>query len=112
MKRKDLIENYKHSHFLIIHSNDYEAFEKELPSKVFELGAFPRSIIPGVNGYAKLFIKLNLTDYILIQPVNSLELVAKIKQYFFKTLQRHLFIERFSRKKINSEMAASIISYL
>ena len=112
MKRKDLIENYKHSHFLIIHSNDYEAFEKELPSNVFELGAFPRSIIPGVSGYARLFIEQNLTDYILIEPTNSIELVAKIKLYFFKTPQRYLFIERFSRKKINSEMAGSIISYL
>ena len=112
MNRKDLIEAYKRSHYLMMHLNDYAAFEKVLPSKVFELGAFPRPIIAGVNGYARLFIEQNLTDYILIEPTNSLELVAKIKQYSYKTPQRRLFIERFSRKHINSEMAASIISYL
>lgn len=112
MNRKDLIEAYKRSHYLMMHLNDYAAFEKVLPSKVFELGAFPRPIIAGVNGYARLFIEQNLTDYILIEPTNSLELVAKIKQYSYKTPQRRLFIERFSRKQINTEMAASIISYL
>ena len=95
-----------------MHLNDYAAFEKVLPSKIFELGAFPRPIIAGVNGYARLFIEQNITDYILIEPTNSLELVAKIKQYSYKTPQRRLFIERFSRKQINTEMAASIISYL
>lgn len=112
MNRKDLIETYKQSHYLMMHLNDYAAFEKVLPSKVFELGAFPRPIIAGVNGYARLFIEQNLTDYILIEPTNSLELVAKIKQYSYKTPQRRLFIEQFSRKQINTEMAASISSYL
>lgn len=112
MNRKELIEAYKRSHYLMMHLNDYAAFEKVLPSKLFELGAFPRPIIAGVNGYARLFIEQNLIDYILIEPTNSLELVARIKQYSYKTPQRRLFIERFSRKQINTEMAASIISYL
>ncbi|MFM9481342.1 hypothetical protein, partial [Streptomyces scabiei] len=41
VKRAELLEIYKRSHYLFMHLNDYAAFEKVLPSKVFELGAFP-----------------------------------------------------------------------
>lgn len=112
IKRTELIEVFKRSHFLLMHLNDYEAFKKVLPSKVFELGAFPRPIIAGVNGYARTFIENNLSDYILIKPTNSEELAEKLKEYSFKIPQRHFFIKKFSRKNINSEMAASIIIYL
>jgi hypothetical protein len=112
ISRIDLIEAYKHSHYLLIHLNDYAAFEKVLPSKVFELGAFPRPIIAGVNGYSRLFIEQNLTDYILFEPTNSTELVSKIKNYKYNIPKRNLFIQQFSRTNINIKMAESIIFYL
>ena len=112
LKRKELLEIYKRSHFLFMHLNDYSAFEKVLPSKVFELGAFPRPVIAGVNGYARSFIEQYVSNSLLIEPANPNELVDKIRDYVYRIENREAFINSFNRKKINGAMAESIISYL
>ena len=112
MKRKELIEIYKRSHFLFIHLNDYKAFEKVLPSKVFEAGAIPRPVLAGVKGYARKFISDNIDNAILFEPGNAKELIDKLKAFQFQNHERKLFISEFKRDKINTAMAASIIQYL
>ena len=95
-----------------MHLNDYAAFEKVLPSKVFELGAFPRPLIAGVNGYARQFIQKNLTDYILFSPGNVQEFCEKLFSYNYTITHRVAFIKEFKRSAVNSKMAASMKSYL
>jgi hypothetical protein len=95
-----------------MHLNDYTAFEKVLPSKVFELGAFPRPVIAGVNGYARSFIEQYVSNSLLIEPANPYELVDKVRNYVYRIENREAFINLFNRKKINGAMAESIISYL
>jgi len=112
VKRTELLEIYKRSHFLFMHLNDYSAFEKVLPSKVFELGAFPRPIIAGVNGYARSFINHYLSNVILFQPANPDELAHKIRNYIYHIENRLSFVNSFDRKEINVAMAASISSYI
>ncbi len=112
VKRNELIEIYKGSHFLMLHLNDYKAFEKVIPSKIFELGAFPRPILAGVSGYARLFMEKNISDLILFQPAHPEDLVQKLKLYQYSIPKRNEFIHRFGRDQINLEMAKSIISYL
>lgn len=112
VKRDALIEIYKRSHFLFIHLNDYAAFEKVLPSKLFELGAFPRPVIAGVNGYARSFIKQHVSNSIVFNPTDAKELVKKLKSYSYELPHRNEFINQFNRKQINKEMAQSIASYL
>ena len=112
VKRKELIEIYKRSHFLFIHLNDYKAFEKVLPSKVFEAGAIPRPVLAGVKGYARKFISDNIDNAILFEPGNAKELIDKLKAFQFQNHERKLFISEFKRDKINTAMAASIIQYL
>jgi glycosyltransferase involved in cell wall biosynthesis len=110
--RTELLEIYKRSHYLFIHLNDYTAFEKVLPSKVFELAAFPRPIIAGVNGYARFFIYQNVSNSILVEPANPEKMVEEIQKYSFKIEKREGFIQSFNRKQINTDMAASIGSFL
>jgi len=112
VKRAELLEIYKRSHFLFMHLNDYLAFEKVLPSKVFELGAFPRPIIAGVNGYARSFINHYVSNVILFQPANPDELAHKIRNYIYHIENRLSFVNSFDRKGINVAMAASIRSYI
>jgi len=112
VKRSELLNIYKESHFLFMHLNDYKAFEKVLPSKVFELGAFPRPIIAGVNGYSKLFIEKYISNTILIKPTNSHELVEAINDYKYTIIQREDFILNFDRRNINKKFASEIIKYL
>lgn len=112
VKREELFDVYNEADFLFVHLNDYDAFKKVLPSKIFELAAFPKPIIAGVSGYARAFLEENVENVILFQPCNEDELVQKLKTYNYNSVRREKFIEEFSRKTINKKMSNSILSYL
>lgn len=112
MSRKELLEIYKQSDFLFLHLNDYEAFEKVLPSKIFELGAYDKPLIAGVAGFANTFIDENISNRILFLPGHVDAMIEQLNNYVYKTGFREDFIRKFKRERINKEMAASILSYL
>ena len=112
VKRKELIDTYAQSDFLFIHLNDYDAFKKVLPSKVFELGAFDKPVIAGVAGYANEFIRENLSNKILFLPGDVNDMVDQLEKYKYTTGFRNDFIDKFKRSNIDKNMAASILSYL
>jgi glycosyltransferase involved in cell wall biosynthesis len=112
VKRQEIINIYRKSDFIFIHLNDYAAFEKVLPSKVFEAGAFPRPILAGVNGFARKFIERNIDNVILFTPGKAIELVAKLREYEYRSGPRKRFIEAFKRSSINEKMVASMLQYL
>lgn len=97
---------------LFIQLNDYDAFKKVLPSKVFELGAYDKPIIAGVAGFANQFIKENISNKILFLPCDVDDMVEQLRNYTYKNEVRTEFISRYKRANINSDMATSIISYL
>lgn len=109
MSRGELLKLYNNSDFLFLHLNDYEAFEKVLPSKIFELATFNKPIIAGVGGYAKSFIKANVENVILFDSCDVDTLVNKLRNYNYKNVDRKGFIRKFNRKNINRKMAQSII---
>ncbi|MGY8908603.1 MAG: glycosyltransferase family 4 protein, partial [Flavobacteriales bacterium] len=108
INRTLLIEEYQKADFLFLHLNKYKAFERVLPSKLFEYGAFNKPIIAGVGGYASEFLKENMTNVILFEPGDVNAFVISLKEYSYKTESRESFIERFSRLSINKTMAKSI----
>lgn len=115
MSRDELIKEYKKADYLFMHLNDYEAFKKVLPSKIFELAMFNKPLLAGVNGYARHFIQENLPDSILFTPGNAEELAKKIKekeQLPFEKPDRSNFTHEFSRQHINQQMAASILELI
>jgi len=112
VSRKQLLQEYQKADFFLIHLNDFVAFKKVLPSKVFELGAFNKPILAGVAGYAAKFIKENIPNVILFYPCDVKDCTNKIKKYKYQKVERKNFIEKFRRSNINAEMAKSIISYL
>lgn len=112
VKRDELIDVYTNSDFLFIHLNDYDAFKKVLPSKVFELGAYDKPIIAGVAGFANKFIEENISNKILFLPGDVDDMVEQLKNYTYKNEVRTEFINKYKRANINRDMAASILSYL
>lgn len=112
VKRDALLQIYAESDYLLMHLNDYKAFEKVLPSKVFELGAFPRPMIAGVNGYAREFIQTHIPDAILIAPTDHQALTQQLQEHTYGAIRRTAFITQFTRQRINAEMAQSIKAYL
>ncbi|MGK9117727.1 glycosyltransferase family 4 protein [Olivibacter jilunii] len=112
VNRKELLKIYQEADFLFIHLNDYEAFKKVLPSKVFELGAFDKPIIAGVAGYANEFIKENVPNRILFLPGDVDSMVQQLKNYQYKLERRTAFLNEFKREQVNQALAESIINYL
>lgn len=55
--RDELIKEYEKSDYLFLHLNDYKAFERVLPSKLFEYGSYDLPVIAGVGGYAAKFLQ-------------------------------------------------------
>ena len=112
IKREELIAVYKEADFLFAHLNNFKAFEKVLPSKLFELATFKQPLIAGVGGFAADFVKNNIENAILFEPCNVEELVSKLQVYSYKEVKRTAFIEKFKRSAVNKKMASTILKYI
>lgn len=112
MNRSQIIEEYRQSHFLFLHLNDYEAFKKVLPSKVFEYGATNIPMIAGVGGFAADFVKRNIPNSIVFPPCDVTGMVQQVRNFSYQLMERDEFKKQFSRTAINEKMAASILNYI
>jgi hypothetical protein len=112
VRRNELIEIYRKAHFLFLHLNAHKAFEKVLPSKIFEYAVFDKPIIAGVGGYAYKFLDQNVSNVILFSPSNASEMIEKLNNYKYENHTRTEFIKKFKRENIDKEMAKSILKYL
>ncbi|HLT88276.1 MAG TPA: glycosyltransferase family 4 protein [Sphingobacterium sp.] len=112
VKRDELIAIYKKADFLFAHLNDFKAFEKVLPSKLFELATFPQPVIAGLAGFSADFVRDNIENSILFSPCNVQQLVEKMEHYEYKQLVRKTFVDKFRRDNVNSEMAKTMLQYI
>jgi UDP-N-acetylglucosamine:LPS N-acetylglucosamine transferase len=113
ISRDELRIFYDKSDFLFLHLNDYQAFKKVLPSKIFELATFNKPIIAGVSGFSAQFINKEVSNSFVFDPCDAIQLVDYLKNSKSNsTIDRHEFVDRFRRSKINKAMAESILSYL
>jgi glycosyltransferase involved in cell wall biosynthesis len=112
VNRKELQGIYSNADYLFIHLNDYPAFRKVLPSKIFELATFGKPIIAGVSGFAAEFIKNEVSDSFVFEPCNDKQLVDFLKSdVASNTIDRKEFKLKYQRSNINNLMAQSILSY-
>ncbi|MFV7790556.1 glycosyltransferase family 4 protein [Aliarcobacter lanthieri] len=109
VSRIKLLEIYKNSDILFLHLNDYEAFKKVLPSKLFEYATTNKFIIAGVGGYAREFVEDNITDSIVFKPCNIDDFYEKFKKVErFVDINRISFIKKFKRENIMQKMAKEV----
>lgn len=109
VNRAKLLEIYKNSDILFLHLNDYEAFKKVLPSKVFEYATTNKFIIAGVGGYAKEFIEENISDTIVFESCNVNDFLEKFKKVKkIDNINRMSFVEKFKRENIMAKMAKEV----
>ena len=113
VNRKELQGIYADADYLFIHLNDYPAFRKVLPSKIFELATFGKPIIAGVSGFAAEFIKSEVSDSFVFEPCNSMQLVEFLRMDMASnSIKRQEFKLKYRRSNINKLMAESILSYI
>ena len=94
---------------LFLHLNNFHAFEKVLPSKLFEYAVFNRPIFAGLKGYSRDFINKEISGCVTFDPCDFEDAIAKYKSLKLNVEPRHKFINKYKREKIMSKMAQNII---
>jgi glycosyltransferase involved in cell wall biosynthesis len=112
VNRDELKMLYNDADYLFLHLNNYKAFEKVLPSKIFEFAVYDSPIIAGVSGFAHKFIKKNISNVILFKPCDADDLVNQIGNFKYKTEHRSEFIQKFKRETTNNLMVQSILKFI
>ncbi len=112
MKRSELIAAYHDADVLFVHLNDYAAFKKVLPSKLFEYGAIGKPIWAGVDGYAAQFVATEIPNAAVFYPCDVDAAVNAFDSLRLHDMPRPEFITKFSRKNIVRAMARDIVTLL
>ncbi len=107
--RSELIAAYQKADVLFLHLNDYDAFRKVLPSKIFEYAALGKPIWAGVAGYSAGFIQDFISNAAVFRPCNVEDAIKAFSSLSMVTKPRKEFVERFAREKIMKALAEDII---
>lgn len=110
MNRAQLIEAYQAADVLFLHLNDYDAFRKVLPSKLFEYGAMGKPIWAGVSGYAAEFMRTELDNSAVFHPCNAAEAERVFSQLRLQNGPRDRFVAKYARINIANEMAKDVVN--
>lgn len=110
MGRQQLIREYQAADVLFLHLNDYEAFKKVLPSKLFEYGAMNKPIWAGVAGYAADFTRAEMTNAAVFRPCDAVDAERVFSALSMHTEKRVDFVEKFSRMNIAKAMVGDILA--
>ncbi len=115
IKRIDLIQYYFQADILFVHLNDYPAFRRVLPSKIFEYAAFGKPIVAGLNGYPAKFTKEHIPQAVIFDSCDSLGASLAIKKASNLVISKKVsdnFVNMFSRVTIMDRMASHIIDII
>ena len=111
LDRKELWRLYQKADILFLHLNDHKAFEKVLPSKLFEYASTGKPIWAGLKGYASDFMNVNIDNCAIFSPFDIEEAELAFKKLKVVTSPRHKFNKKFSSKEILDKMAKDIIKF-
>jgi glycosyltransferase involved in cell wall biosynthesis len=109
MARRDLMLAYADADVLFLHLNDYEAFAKVLPSKIFEYAALGKPVWAGVRGYAATFLREEVSNSAVFHPCDASDGERALGTLRLQTAPRPEFLQRFDRAAISQAMAADIL---
>jgi glycosyltransferase involved in cell wall biosynthesis len=110
VNRDELIQLYMNADVLFIHLNDYPAFEKVLPSKIFEYAATGKPILAGVRGFAREFLSEEVDNVQVFDPGDDEAAVSALQKIYFDVVDRSIFINKFTRESLMKKMADSLIT--
>jgi glycosyltransferase involved in cell wall biosynthesis len=110
VNRSELIREYQNADVLFLHLNDYPAFRKVLPSKIFEYAALGKPVWAGVAGFAAQFLTEEVTNCAVFFPGDDVDALGCFDNLELGETPRLDFINKFSRERIMAEMASDIVS--
>jgi glycosyltransferase involved in cell wall biosynthesis len=112
MDRASLIEEYRAADVLFLHLNNYDAFKKVLPSKIFEYAATGKPIWAGVAGYSADFLHQRVENAVVFPPLDVSAALTAFDRLRLECVSRAAFVSRYSRRQISAALAADIVSVI
>lgn len=112
VKREQLIQEYRAADILFLHLNDCQAFEKVLPSKIFEYAAMGKPILAGVAGYAADFLSTEVPNAAVFYPIKTKDALEKLNSLKLRQTDRTSFIQMYNRRSISSKLAKDVVNQL
>lgn len=112
VSRSVLIEEYQRADILFLHLNDYDAFKKVLPSKIFEYAATGKPIWAGVSGYPAEFMMNEIRNIAIFESCNAIQAEKVFNNLKLNVIERTAFIDKFSRSSIMNRMAVDMLSLI
>jgi glycosyltransferase involved in cell wall biosynthesis len=110
--REELLKFYNQADILFLHLNNIPAYERVLPSKIFEYGSLGKPIVAGLSGYSKQFLKENISYAFFFDPGDSdgaNEAILKASGCNVNLDEVKSFVKKYSRGLIMDKMAKKII---
>lgn len=110
VNREQLLRAYRDADVLFLHLNDYDAFKKVLPSKVFEYAALGKPLWAGVSGYAAEFIASEVPNSAVFPPCDVAGAVESFATLSIRDLAREEFVAKYARTSISRYLAEDILA--
>ncbi|MBF9022626.1 glycosyltransferase [Rhodobacterales bacterium FZCC0069] len=112
VSREALLNQYRNADALLLHLNDYPAFQKVLPSKIFEYAATGKPILAGVSGHAAQFLREQVPGVEIFSPCDVIAMERGLKRLLAgpRMIDRKAFCARYQRNIIMQRLAEDILS--
>lgn len=107
--RAALIEAYRGADVLFLHLGDQPAFERVLPSKLFEYGALGKPVLAGVGGFAAQFVRDEIANSAVFPPCDFRAGALAFDTLKIMDTPRPEFVAKYLRTRIAEDMADDIL---
>ena len=114
MPRAQLITEYENADILFLHLNNYPAFLRVLPSKIFEYVMMGKPILAGVPGYSSAFLSQHVPWCKIFSPcdlnnayLNLNKIISEMNSD--KVYDTDGFFQAFNREKLMEQLSEKII---
>lgn len=112
VERQLLLGIYTQADVLFLHLNDFRAFRRVLPSKLFEYAATGKPILAGVAGYAAEFVSTGIKNAAVFPPCDIQAAAKALENLQIAPSHRAEFIENHQRSRIMKKMARDLLSLI
>jgi glycosyltransferase involved in cell wall biosynthesis len=110
VSRPQLLQAYRAADILFLHLGAKRAFEKVLPSKVFEYAALGKPVLAGVAGYAAQFIRDEVDNAAVFPPGDVAAALQGFASLQLTDRPRAAFVAKYARANIARAMADDVFA--
>lgn len=110
VRRSDLVAASLRADVLFLHLNDYPAFQKVLPSKIFEYAALGKPVWAGVAGYSADFIQREIANAAIFPPCDVESAVRSFATLDLRPTPRPQFVARYARRNLARQFALDFLT--